>query len=144
MAYVVPKLETAKDVVRQMPKKFSFRRTFQKQDGRRGQPQLKSPQQHLNNIYWSLSMQLSWKKYLLVICKLLGLLVNTLTFNVKYSLLNRDNLKQQIQMHLSKKKNFFSIFFYIFEISNKLWAFSKNDDPHSFCFSEITDWKRRG
>ena len=61
-------------------------------------------------------MQLSWEKYLLVICKLLGLFVNTFTSNVKYSLLNRDNLKQQIQMHLSKKKNFFSIFFYIFEI----------------------------
>ena len=40
---------------------------------------------------------MSWKKSLLVICKILGLFINTLTADDKYSLLNRDNLTQPIQ-----------------------------------------------
>ena len=39
-----------------------------------------------------------------MICKILGLFLNTLTGNVKYSLLNIDNLTQPIQMQLTKKK----------------------------------------
>ena len=42
---------------------------------------------------------------------MLGLFVNTLTANDKYSHLNRDNLRQPIQMQLSiKLKSFFEIF----------------------------------
>ena len=51
---------------------------------------------------------------LLVICKSLRLFVNFMTADDKYSLLNRDNLIQHIQMQLSKKqKNFFSINFFL-------------------------------
>ena len=50
-------------------------------------------------------------------CEILGLFVNTLTANDKYSLLNRDNLTQLIQMKLSQKqKSFFGMFFSRFEI----------------------------
>ena len=45
---------------------------------------------------------------MLVLCKILGLFVNTLTDDDKYSLLYRDNLTQQIQILLSQKpKTFF-------------------------------------
>ena len=54
---------------------------------------------------------------LLVIQKVLGLLVNTLTTNDKYFLLNRDKLMQPIQMQRSKKEKKLSTFFFcIFEI----------------------------
>ena len=39
---------------------------------------------------------------LLVIYKILGVFVNTLTLDDKYSLLNSENLRQTIQMQLSK------------------------------------------
>ena len=39
-----------------------------------------------------------------MICKILGLFLNILTGNVKYSLLNIDNLTQPVQMQLTKKK----------------------------------------
>ena len=39
-----------------------------------------------------------------MICKILGLFLNILTGNVKYSLLNIDNLTQSVQMQLTKKK----------------------------------------
>ena len=51
---------------------------------------------------------MSWKKSLLVTCKIFRLFVNTLTVDDKYSLFNRDNLTQPIQMHLSQKEKIFS------------------------------------
>ena len=57
-------------------------------------------------------MHMIWKKSLLVICKILGLFVNTLTADDKDSFLNRDNLTQPIQMQLSQKQKNFSQFFF--------------------------------
>ena len=48
---------------------------------------------------------------MLVICKILGLFVNTLTDDDKYCLLYRDNLTQPIQILLSLKQKTFSGFF---------------------------------
>ena len=49
---------------------------------------------------------------MLVLRKNLRLFVNTLTVDGKYSLLNRDNLTQPIQILLSQKeKTLFRIFF---------------------------------
>ena len=59
-------------------------------------------------------VKLSFKKSLLVIQPILGLLINTLTTDDKYSLLNRDNLAPQIQMQISENEkqvsNIFSEF----------------------------------
>ena len=57
-------------------------------------------------------MTFSWKKSLLVICKIVGLFVNTLVAD-EYSLLNIDNLTQPIQMQLSQKQKTLSKFFSI-------------------------------
>ena len=46
-----------------------------------------------------------------MICKILGLFVDTLTTDDKYSFLNRDNLIQSIQMKLSEKQKPFFDFF---------------------------------
>ena len=59
-------------------------------------------------------MKFSWIKSVLVICIILGLFVNTLTADDKYSLLTMDNLTQQIQMQLSKKQKALSQFFSTF------------------------------
>ena len=57
------------------------------------------------------------EKSLLLICKILKVFVNALTANDKYSLRNRDNLTQPIQMQLSQNQEILSeIFFWIFEI----------------------------
>ena len=58
--------------------------------------------------------------------------VNTLTADDKYSLLNRDNLTQQIRMPLSQKLKSFSGYFLAFSKSTLNFEhFQKNDDPHS-------------
>ena len=43
-------------------------------------------------------------------CKFLRLFLHTMTADDKYSLLNRDNLRQPIQMQLSQKPKTFSQF----------------------------------
>ena len=73
-----------------------------------------------------------WKKSLLVIRTIPRLFVNTLTVDEKHYLLNRDNLKEPIQMQLSKQEKIFSET--SFGCLNSLLNFKhlpQKDDPHS-------------
>ena len=114
IADVFPKLRTQKNLVRSMPKKSRFKGSFKKQHGKCAQTLLKFAWQNLYHIYWSLWRQLIFKKFLLVICKISRLFPNTLSADGKYSLLNRDNLTQPIQMQLSRKQKTFSEYFWSF------------------------------
>ena len=76
---------------------------------------------------------------MLVLCKILSLFVNTLTADDKYSLLNRENLTQPIQILLSQKQKTFSQFFSSFsKFTLNFESFQKKDYPHRRCISEIT------
>ena len=76
---------------------------------------------------------------MLVLCKVLGLFLNTLTDDGKYSLLYRENLTQPIQILLSQKPKTFSQLFSEFLKSTLNFAhFQTKDDPHSRCISQIT------
>ena len=145
IADVLPKLPTQKNLGRSMPKKSSFKGSFGKQHGKRAQTLFKFASQHLYIIYWSLWRQLTCKKSLLVICKISRLFPNTLSTDGKYSLLNRDNLTQPIQMQLSRKQKTFSEFFSAFlKSSLNFEHFEKRNDRHSWCISEITDSEKCG
>ena len=55
-----------------------------------------------------------------------------MTADAKYSLLNRDNLKQPIPTQLSQKQKGFAEFFLPFSKSALTFEqFQKKDDPHS-------------
>ena len=97
-----------------MSKKSYLRKAFDKQYGKRAQGLLKSASQHLCPIHWSLSSQLSWKKFPLLTSQIFGPLFNTLPTGEKYPLLKRDNLTIPIQMQLSHKQKNFSEFFAAF------------------------------
>ena len=76
---------------------------------------------------------------MLVLCKILGLFVNTMTDDGMYSLLYRDNLTQQIQMLLYQKaKTFSRLSCEISKPTLYFEHFEKKDDPHSRCISQIT------
>ena len=123
-----------------MSKKSCFRRPFDKQRRKPAQALLKYAPKHLYHIHRSMPSKLSWKNSLLLTCKILGLLVNTLATDEKYPVLNRDNLTIPIQMQLSQKQKTFSQFFAAFLKSTLNFEhFEKKDDPHRFCISEITD-----
>ena len=84
--------------------KSYFRDPFNKQQGKRAQALLKFASQDLHHIQRSLLKKLSWKKSLLLRCKILGVLVNRLAASEKYLVLHRDNLTIPIQMQLSHKQ----------------------------------------
>ena len=76
---------------------------------------------------------------MLVLCKILGLFLNTLTDDRKCSLLYRDNLTQHMQILLSQKhKTFSQLFSEILKPTLNFEHFQKKDDPHSRCSSQIT------
>ena len=123
-----------------MSKKSRFRGPFKKQNGKRSQSLLKSGSQHLCHICWSLPRQLSWEKSLLLTCKFLELLFNTLAAHEKYHVLNRDNLTIPILIQLSKQQKTFSQFFLaVLKSSLSLKHFEKKDDPQRFWIYDITD-----
>ena len=74
-----------------MSKKARLRPHFKKEDGKPAQALWKFETQHLYHFYWSQWGQLSRKKSLLVIWKILKLFLNTGPPYDKYFLLNRDN-----------------------------------------------------
>ena len=83
---------------------------------------------------------MSWKKYLSLTGQILGLIVNKFDADDKYPVLNRDNLTIPLKMQFYKKQKTFSQFQAAFSKSTLNFKhFEKEDDPHSFCISEITD-----
>ena len=123
-----------------MSKKSSFRGCFHKQYGKPAQALLKSASQLLYHIHRSLPSQLTWKKSVLLTCKILGLLLNTLAADEKYLVRNRENSTIPIQMQLSEKQKGLSRFFAaLLRSSWNFERFGRKDDPHNFCISEITD-----
>ena len=67
-----------------------------------------------------------------MICKVLRVLVNTLTADDKYSLLNRDNLTQPTQMQFSRKGEIFSeVFLTFLTFRLNFEHFPKKGDPHN-------------
>ena len=122
-----------------MSKKFRFREPFEKQHVKRSQTLLKSVPEHLYQIHWCLPSQLSWKEFLLLTCKVLGLLVNKLAADEKYPLVNRHNLAIPIQMQLhQKQKTFFNVLAGFFKSRWIFIYFEEKHDPHRFFISEIT------
>ena len=111
IAYLLLRLQPAKNVVRSMCKKSRFRLLFGKEHGKRVSTLFEFERQHLRHIYCSTRRQFSCKKSLLVICHRLRLFVNTMTAIDKCSLPNRDNLLQPIHIKISQKLKIFLNFF---------------------------------
>ena len=142
---VFPKLRTPKNMFTSISKKSRFKIYFGKQHGKRAQTLFKLPWQRLYHIYWSLWMELTCKKFLLVICKISRLFLNILSADGKYSLLNRGNLTQPIQMQLCRKQNTFSEFFSaVLKSGLNFEHFPKKDDSHSWDITKITESEKQG
>ena len=131
--YVFPKKRTHENLVRSMTKKSRFKRSFKKQHAKCVQTLLKCQGQLLYHIYWSVLRQLSYKRSLLVICKISRPFINTLSADGKYSLLKRHNLRHPIQIQLSQKQKTFSQLFSGFlKSSLNFEHFQTKDDSHSW------------
>ena len=81
---------------------------------------------------------------LLVVFKILGYFLNTLTADGKYSLRNSEILQQTTQMQLPKKQMTHSQFFGQFlKSTSVLEHFQEKDEAHSFYISKITECGER-
>ena len=84
------------------------------------------------------------KKSLIVISKIFVLFVYLLTADDRYSLCNKDNLQQPIQMELCKKQKLLSrLSTESVEVKFYFQHFRKKDEPRGACFSPIKDRKGR-
>ena len=128
-----------------MPEKPYFRTAFGNQPVNGYQTLLKSARHYYYPIFpWNLD-KLSWKKSALVRSKTLGLFVNTLTVEYKYSRRNMQTFAQQVQTPLPLKQKIFSEFFIAFLKSTwNLEQFQKNGESSSLSIFEIIDSKRGG
>ena len=71
-------------------------------------------------------------------CKVLRLFVDTWTVNDKYSLLNRENSMQAIQMHLSEKPKTFVVFLCaFFKSKSNFEHFQKKMTLIDYVFSKL-------
>ena len=71
-------------------------------------------------------------------CKVLRLFVDTWTVDDKYSLLNRENLMQAIQMHLSEKPKTFVVFLCaFFKSKSNFEHFQKKMTLIDYVFSKL-------
>ena len=145
IAEVFPKLRSPKNKVRSMSRKSRFKGSFIKQHGKCARTMLKFAWQNLYYIYWSLWRQLTFRKFLLVICKISRLFPSTLSADGKYSFLNRDNLRKAIQMQLSGKQKTFCQFFCAFlKSSLKVEHFQTKDHSHRWGFSKFRESEKQG
>ena len=86
---------------------------------------------------------LSWKKCALVRSKILGVFVNRLTAEYKYSRRDMETFAQQVHTPLSLKQKTFSGFLITFPKSTSNGEhFQKKRDSSSLSISEIIDSKR--
>ena len=110
-----------------MSKNACFRGSFHNHHGKQAKNLFKPVSQHFYSVYWKLSRELSWEKSLWLTRQILGLLVKILAADGKYPVLNTVSVMIPIQMQLSQKKKFSSIFCWLFEMWLKFWTFSKRN-----------------
>ena len=88
---------------------------------------------------------MSWKESALVISKILGLFVNTLTAEYMYSGRNMQSFTQQVSdAIISKTKDFFWIFFAFLKSTWNGEHFQKKGESSCLSISEVIDSKRGG
>ena len=108
IAFVFPRLRTAKDVVRKMVKKPRFRTPFDSQHTKGCQNLLKSGRQHFYHFLPLPWGKWSWKNLVLQLFETSGLYVSTLIADDKYYLRKSRNSPQPIQIQLSNKQKVLS------------------------------------
>ena len=97
IANVLPKLQTVKNFVRPLCKNHYFGTRFDSQHVKVNRILAKSPWKHFYHVFSSFSEKLISKMSALVLGKILGMFVNTLTADGKYPVQDCENLKLPIQ-----------------------------------------------
>ena len=131
-ANVFSKLQTVKDLVRQLSEKYRFRIFLDSQHVKGSQTLVKYAWKHFYHIFSSPSGGMICKISPLFKFKIIVVFVNTLTVDAKYPETDCGNLLFPIQMQLFEKGTTFSWFFVPFlESSWNLKHFQKKEHCYS-------------
>ena len=129
---VFPEFQAMKILIRPLFKKRFFRTHFDSQHVKASQVLAKSPRERFYHVFSSFSEKLIWNMSPLVLGKILGVFINTMTADGKYPIQDCENLQLPIQMELSEKRKTLSQFFVAFlECTSKFKHFERKDDRHS-------------
>ena len=125
-AHVFPKLQTVKELFRPISKMCCFRTSFDSEQVKASQTLVKSAREHFYHIFSSHWWEKIQKISLLLICEILGVLINKLASNDKYPVQDCENLWLLIQMHyLKNEKNFLKFLFDFWNLHQFLNIFKK-------------------
>ena len=111
IANVFPKLQTVKNFVRPFCKKCRLGTRFDSQHVKVCRILAKCPLEHFYHLFSSFWGKLILKKSPVVLGKILGVFLNTLTGDGKYPVEEWENWQLPNQMQLSEKRKTFSQFF---------------------------------
>ena len=132
IANVFLELQAVKILVRLLSKERFFRTHFDSQHVKASQVLAKYQWEHFYHVFSTFSGELIWKMSPLMLGKILGVFVNTMTADGKYPIQDCENLQLPIEMQLSKKRKTLSQFFVPFvESTSNFKHFERNDDHHS-------------
>ena len=119
-----PKLQTVKIFVRPLSENLHFASRFDSQHIKVSQKLLKSPWEHVYDLFLSFLEKLISKMSPLLLPEILLVFLNTLTAEAKYPIEDWENLPLPMQMQLSEKRKLFLNFLFYFwnlhQISNIL------------------------
>ena len=101
IANAFPKLQSVEDLVRPLSKKRRFRTSFDSHHVKGSQTLVKSPWRPFYHIFPSVSREMVSKISLFLKLEIIGVFVNTLTADYKYTSPDCKNLHFNIQMQLS-------------------------------------------
>ena len=111
IANVFPKLETVNNFLRPLCENPRFGTRFDSKNVKVSQKLTKSPWERFFHVFSSFWGKLIWKMSTIVLGKILGVFVKTLTPDGKYPVQYCQNLQLRIQMQLSEKQKTLSQFF---------------------------------
>ena len=113
IANVFLKLHTVEILVRPLTKKRRFRTRFESQHVKASQILAKSPWERFYHVFPLFSGKLIWKMCPLVSREMLGLSLNTLTYDGKDPIQGRENLQLQFKCnYLENEKTFLNFLFH--------------------------------
>ena len=119
------KLQTVKNLVRPLSEKCRFGTTFDSQPVKVSQILAKLPSDHFYYVFSSFWRKLIWKMSFLIIGEILGVRVNTLASDVKYSVQFCENFPLPIKMQLSGNWKTISQLLFNFWDLNNVWNILK-------------------
>ena len=138
IALMFPKLLTPKNIFTWMPKSNSFRTNFGNEHIHGSQTLPKSGWQQFYTRFPLIRYKLSWKTYVSIRSKILGLFVNTLTPVNMYSPHNWEKFPQQLQRQICQKGKIISgIFNSFFKDKWNFLFLEEKDQLHSLNIYEV-------